>query len=70
MSKLEVHLATLSNLIRYLCQMKFYVKSNRILFFVMLCAIAFSTSGCFIFKKKCDCPSFGKRTEKSAERSS
>ena len=50
--------------------MTFNRNKNRFLFCLMIFAISFGSSGCFIFKKKCDCPSFGKRTEKSVEKSS
>lgn len=50
--------------------MTFAKNKNRLLFCLMIFAISFGSSGCFIFKKKCDCPAFGKRTEKPVEKNS
>jgi hypothetical protein len=36
--------------------------------YVLLAGVLFTQSGCSLFKKKCDCPSWGHHTNKPAPR--
>lgn len=60
---------------RYLCLNLFAMTPNSVFYtyikaafkIIAVLLLTSALSGCFVFKKKCDCPSFGKsRTSKTA----
>jgi hypothetical protein len=41
------------------------IKNKKIIAVIVLVALAFSVESCRLFKKKCDCPKFGKAPAKT-----